>query len=274
MRFFCAAALVALAPAFAAAPPARKLDSFQVPYRLTDTKHVLVRVKINGKGPFNFILDTGAPALYVATAVCGKLGIKSDARGWGDFDRLEIEGGIGLRKVRGRVEDPHQIEGMNQLGLAGVPLHGVIGYNLLARYRLTFDFTRDKMVWTALDFDPPLPRIGAQKGVDALAGMAKLAGTLLGKQLEREVRFRGFLGAELVEKDGTVTVRSVLPDGPAAAAGLKKGDTVAAIDGKQIASITATEQHLRRRGPGGKVDVTVRRDGREVSYPVTLGKGF
>ena len=32
----------------------------EVPYRLTVPKHVLVRAKINGKGPFNFILDTGA----------------------------------------------------------------------------------------------------------------------------------------------------------------------------------------------------------------------
>ena len=34
-----------------------------VPYRLTDTHHTLVRVKINGKGPFNFIVDTGCPAV-------------------------------------------------------------------------------------------------------------------------------------------------------------------------------------------------------------------
>ena len=30
---------------------------------MTTFQHVLVRAKINGKGPFNFILDTGAPAL-------------------------------------------------------------------------------------------------------------------------------------------------------------------------------------------------------------------
>ncbi len=42
-------------------------QSFQVPYRLTDTNHFLVRVRINGKGPFNFLVDSGAPALYVAT---------------------------------------------------------------------------------------------------------------------------------------------------------------------------------------------------------------
>ena len=33
-------------------------QSFQVPYRLTDTNHFLVRVRINGKGPFNFLVDS------------------------------------------------------------------------------------------------------------------------------------------------------------------------------------------------------------------------
>ena len=47
------------------APWARADDkSFEVPYRLTAVKHIVVRAKINGKGPFNFILDTGAPALF------------------------------------------------------------------------------------------------------------------------------------------------------------------------------------------------------------------
>src|SRR6266704_386511 len=72
--------------------------AIEVPYRLTDVKHVLIRAKINGKGPFNFILDTGAPALFVSTAVCKKLGIEPDKNGWGAFDRFEIEGGVVVAK--------------------------------------------------------------------------------------------------------------------------------------------------------------------------------
>ena len=51
-------------------------------------KHILVRAKINGKGPFNFILDTGAPALFVSTKVCDKIGVKSDKKGWGKLRSL------------------------------------------------------------------------------------------------------------------------------------------------------------------------------------------
>src|SRR5262245_4143672 len=121
--------------------------SFQVPFRLTDTKHVLIRAKINGKGPYNFIVDTGAPALFVGTEVCKKLGTEGDGQGWGTFDGFEIEGGVVLTQFRGRVEDPFQLKGMNGLGLAGATLHGIIGYTVLARYRIELDFTKDKMGW-------------------------------------------------------------------------------------------------------------------------------
>src|SRR5262245_41914190 len=53
-----------------------------VPYRLIDTHHVMVRIKINGKGPFNFIVDTGCPVLIVSTPVAKKVGLETDGKGW------------------------------------------------------------------------------------------------------------------------------------------------------------------------------------------------
>ena len=83
---------LALAPLAVAADP-KPMAKHEIPYRLTDTKHVLVRAKINGKGPFNLILDTGAPAVFVTKAVAKKAGVKEDAKGWANFDRFELEGG-------------------------------------------------------------------------------------------------------------------------------------------------------------------------------------
>src|SRR5947209_17519052 len=110
---------IGAALALGLAPPARAAEkprvaptSFQVPYRLTVPKHLLVRAKLNGKGPFNFILDTGAPALFVATAAAKKVGVEPDATGWGVFDRVEVEGGVVLPHVKARIEDPFQLEGM------------------------------------------------------------------------------------------------------------------------------------------------------------------
>lgn len=60
--------LILLLPVTAWAAPATQPTSrpTPVPFRLTDTNHILIRLKINGKGPFNFIVDTGAPAMIGA----------------------------------------------------------------------------------------------------------------------------------------------------------------------------------------------------------------
>ena len=60
-------ALASLLPAPACARDEAIGRSYRIPYRITDTNHFLVRVRINGKGPFNFLVDTGAPALYIST---------------------------------------------------------------------------------------------------------------------------------------------------------------------------------------------------------------
>src|SRR5438046_1539656 len=85
-----------------------KGEVFQVPYRLTATQHVLVRAKINGKGPFNFILDTGAPALFVSTAIGKKLNLTPNKDGWATLDRFVLEGGAAVPKAKARIEDPFQ----------------------------------------------------------------------------------------------------------------------------------------------------------------------
>jgi predicted aspartyl protease len=100
--------------------------SFEVPYRLTDTDHFLVRARINGKGPFNLLVDSGAPALFIATETARKINLKPDpAKFWTPVDQLDLEGGARLTGIKARVEDPFQLVGMNALGLPGASIDGV-----------------------------------------------------------------------------------------------------------------------------------------------------
>ena len=158
---FVLAACCGLLPAASRADdikPADQPAKFAIPYKLTDTKHVLVRAKINGKGPFNMILDTGAPGGLHHQAARQESGRQTDDKGWGTFTTFEIEGGLKVNNVKTRVEDLVQIDGMNSMGLAGVELHGVIGYNVLARFRIEYDFTADKLCFEKLaGFTPPPP---------------------------------------------------------------------------------------------------------------------
>jgi hypothetical protein len=262
------------------APPARS-DSpppIQVPYRLTKTQHVLVRVKINGKGPFNFIVDTGAPALFVAKKTADAAGATADKRGWATFDRLEVEGGVVFEPAKGKVDDLFQLDGMNGLGLAGVELHGVIGYNLLARYRIEYDFTRPKLAWTKLDFEPPaVSGIGgrsAPAGLEMLGGMMKFLGGMMGIRANFAVQPRGFLGAELADAKGVVVVRTVLTGGPAAKAGLKAGDVVKRIGDDDIETAKGASRRIGMLAESEKTTLTVIRDGSDREISLELGRGL
>jgi hypothetical protein len=279
-----AAAPLRAADAPPAAPPAKAAaaDPVQVPYRLTETQHVMVRVKINGKGPYNFILDTGAPALFVAAKVGKAIGAPADDKGWTTFDRFELEGGLVLEKVPGRVEDLFQLKGMNGMGLAGVELHGVIGYNVLARFKIQYDFTADKLVFTPLpNFVPPgvvgMGRTGGGQpgGLEAVGSMMGFLGKMMGGEENlAPPKARGFLGVELAETDDDVTVKTVLPDSPAAQAGLKPGDKITQVAGRAVFSAGGVMKACAKAQPGADVKFTVERGGKSQELSVKFGKGL
>jgi hypothetical protein len=254
--------------------------TYQVPYRLTTFNHVMVRAKINGKGPFNFIVDTGAPTLFVATAVADKLGVKPGKNNWGTFDRFEIEGGVVIEKAKARIEDPFQLEGMNGMGLAGVELHGMIGYTILARYRIDFDFTSNKLGFTPLAFDPPVPEglngKGGTSGLNAMGAIMKMIGAFIGKKPNADVVPRGFLGVELGQDKKGVTVKSVLPMGPAAQGGLRVGDHITEFRGRTVRETEDVQRYLSRLKPGDRAEISVLRDGsaEEIAVTVKVGEGL
>ncbi len=251
--------------------------SFQVPYRLTELQHVVVRVKINGQGPFNFLVDTGAPIMFVAVPVAKKVGLATEAKGLTTLDRLEIEGGALLTKVKCRVETPFQLEGMNGLGLAGVELHGILGYTVLARYRLEFDFNRPKMVWTLLDFEPP-PPVGIKGkgsgGLEMIGGLMKVLGMLAGFKAAPESLPRGFWGLQLAEGAGAAVVEAVLPKSPAAAAGLQAGDRIELVQGQSVRSPADVRRRSAQVTAGQAIRLTIVRGEGKKEITITAGEGL
>lgn len=272
-----AASTLAADPKPDAKPVPGEAKQVEVPYRLTETKHVLVRVKMNGKGPFNLILDTGAPAVFITKAVAKKAKVEVDEKGWANFDKFELEGGLVVPKARGRVEDLFQLEGMNGLGLAGVELHGVIGYNVLAKYRIEYDFTADKLGFEPLPgFDPPaIVPIGGkgQGGLDAIGPIMKMMAGLLGIKPNFATVPRGFIGIEFAEADGVV-VKKVLPGGPAEKAGIKPGDKLEAVKNISIDDSKDLTRALAKAGVGMKLKVTVRRGDKTEDLTLELGRGL
>lgn len=263
-------------------PPLRRVvkepKTFEIPYRTTIPKHIVVRLKINKKGPFNFILDTGAPALFIATAVADRSGLK-DVRGAATVERLEVEGGLVINNAKARVETPFQLEGMNGLGLAGVEIHGMLGYEIIGKYRMEIDFTKDKMTWTELDHTPKLriPRGakgGASDELELVGSLMKTFGKFLGRTANPNISLRGFYGMTLEEGDEFPRVTAVLDKGPAGKSGLKSGDSITKMNGRSVSNVADVLQRAGRIAPGTAVKLTIQRGSEIREITVTSGEGI
>jgi hypothetical protein len=267
----------------------RVLATYRIPFRLTDTQHLLVRAKLNGKGPYNFIVDTGAPMLFVSKDVAKKLGVTPNATKVGVFERVELEGGAVLKKMPARIEDPMQLRGMNAIGLAGTKLDGILGYNLLARFRMEIDLTQTAMTWHLLDYEPEavkplvIDEKASEKPVAGMANMEALANmmsVLMARRGETTLRQRGFLGVELIEDEKGIIVQTVLAESPAAQAGVKAGDRITSValtqaEPKAVASLAEITRLMATVTTGKKVWFTVERNGEKQEIAVTAGKeGF
>lgn len=279
---------IALALTCAAAPAAEPKPAALVPYTLSATKHVVVRVKLNGKGPYNFIMDTGAPPVLLLKKVAKELGLKPGRDGWAQLDRFEFEGGLVVPGVRTRITDLPQAVGMNAMNLAGVELHGVVGYEVLARYSITYDFTADKLKLAALDFTPPRLKGGqngdSQGSLDAAGPLMKLLAGLIGITPDFNIAPRGQLGILTEVVDRKVLVRTVLANSPAAKAGFRTGDAIKAValakpaggyrNSQDIDTPRDLPRILETVKPGQRARVTIDRAGKPETLTVTFGQGL
>ena len=83
-------------------------------------------------------------------------------------------------------------------------------------------------------------------------------------QVDTSGKFGG-LGIQITMEEGLVKIISPIDDTPAYKAGLKAGDYITKIDGKQIFGLTLTEAvDLMRGEPGSKIIITIAREGADI----------
>jgi S1-C subfamily serine protease len=85
---------------------------------------------------------------------------------------------------------------------------------------------------------------------------------------------RGFLGLELADADGRVTVKAVLAGGPAATSGIKSGDRLTHFQGEPVKSSGDVYKRAAKHTSGETVTLTLERDGKPIVAEVKVGEGL
>lgn len=277
--FLLAALAAAPSAALAQDPPAAdkaEPKPVTVPFELLRSRHMAIQVKLNGKGPYRLIFDTGAPFNVINNRIAKDSGVvnaKGKQSGLGGFGMFGMAGqhevktletgGAKLENVPVMVMD-HPTVSMISEALG--PIDGIVGFPFFARFRMTIDYQKKELTLVPNGYKP----------TDFLQGM--MAKMMAGPSKEPTVLAPAAVWGLVVDKeDGDeepgVTVKEVLSGSPAAAAGLKTGDRLLTIDGRWTDTVSDTFRAAGHVPPGREVVVVVQRGGKEVRLKATPGRG-
>ncbi len=93
-------------------------------------------------------------------------------------------------------------------------------------------------------------------------------------QIQTKGEFGG-LGIEVTMEDGLIKVVSPIDDTPAAKAGIKPGDFIAAIDNVPVQGMALNDAITKMRGPAGsKITLTILRNGAKKPFDLTLTRAI
>lgn len=112
---------------------------------------------------------------------------------------------------------------------------------------------------------------GASVGI-GFAIPSDIVHQIVGQLLAHGSIARGWLGVSVDDRKGSVLIAAEDPNGPAAHAGVRKGDVVLAVNGDHIDSSRGLIRAVAGVTPGNNVRLTVRRQGRDMDIPVTVGR--
>jgi hypothetical protein len=271
MRTLLALAILAGSTAFANAQDPAPLT---VPFELLPSRHMVISVKINDKGPYRLVFDTGAPINLLTTKVAKEadvIGKKAaggiplfGAIGPHDIKTFQV-GDVKAEKVPTLVMDHPTVAAISE---AFGPLEGIIGFPFFARYAMTVDYQKKQLTLVPNGYKP----------ADFLQGMMM---TLMRATEEagkpRIVAPAAVWGFAVEKADGDeeagVTVSDVYAKTPAADGGLKKGDRLLTLDGRWTDSVADVYTATSLVKAGTEVEVVVKRDGKEMKLKIKPAAG-
>ncbi|HEY3949771.1 aspartyl protease family protein [Phenylobacterium sp.] len=139
--------------------------SVTVPFRLLNN-HIYLQARVDGKGPYTFILDTGGHTLLshkvvteaglkpVGESVESGAGEGHSTIGYVHFDEIAI-GAVRLTNQMGFATEIYD------KSIEGIPVDGMVGFELVRRMVTTIDYGKHTITFTDPAKFKPTPALGA-----------------------------------------------------------------------------------------------------------------
>jgi hypothetical protein len=275
-RYLAAGLLLAAfaVPVRADEAPAKPIT---VPFELLKTGHLTVMVKVNGKGPYRLIFDTGAPITLLNNKIAKEAGLLKNIKkplfspfgSMGEVKIKELE--VGDQKaddLPAVVMDHPTVEDFSRA--MGNPIDGIVGFSFFARFKMTIDYQAKTLTFVPNGFKPP----DAMKAMEALLTNMMLGGDEGPKIVAPAAQWGMVVAKESGDDEAGVTIKEVFAGSAAAAAGLKAGDRLLTIDSRWTDSVADLFAAAGLIKPGATAPVVVKRDGKEITLKVKPTAGL
>ncbi|HQR07935.1 MAG TPA: aspartyl protease family protein [Gemmatales bacterium] len=261
--FFCSLLLMMQSPADA--KPAT------VPFEIIGSKHMAVQIKINGKGPYRVIFDTGAPISLVSNKVATETGlIKKQAAGGfmgmgGMVKAKDFQvGDVQAKDIQLIVMDHPTVKAISEV--VG-PIEGIVGYPFFAKFRTTVNYQDKTLTMVPSGFEPG----------DV---MASLMSSMMSNNKDKKVYLSPStlwgltVGKSTSDGEAGVEVVYLFGNGLAEQAGIKQGDRLLVLDGVWTDTLDDAYRAASQVKAGRTVKVKIKRDGQEKVIEVTPRTGL
>jgi hypothetical protein len=244
----------------------------RVPFSLLVTKHIIVSVKLNQKGPYRMIFDTGAPISLLNSRTAKETGLIAKGGGgfnlFGSLEQVKVKdlqlGDLKAKNVPVVVMDHPTVELASKLW---GPIEGILGFPFFARYRMTLDYQSKEMTFVPNGYQPGdiLQRLMSLLLSDESPAAAVSPGAgLWGFAVEKAAN----------DDQAGVLVSRVYPNSPAARGGLRAGDRLLSLDDRWTDSLADSDAAIGSVKAGTSVRLRILRDKREIELAIKPESGL
>ncbi len=256
---------------------AKEAKSVTIPFKILKSGHMTVEVKVNGKGPYTLIFDTGAPITLLNTKIGKEAGLTKGGGGglalFGMMGQVTVkELQVGEQKVANSSAVIMNHPTVSAISKVFGPIDGIVGFPFFACFEMTLDYKAKTMTMVPNGFKPPNVMASMQKMMmGSLFGGNKKPKPII---LTTSTRLGISVDKKAKDKAAGVTVSRVLKGGAADKAGLKKGDRLLTLDDRWTDSLEDTFSAISFVKPGETIELKVKRGDKTMTLKVTATTGF